>query len=182
MGFIAAPPGRKDTGGGLFWVTLHLFRAPGFPNGSSLRGYHMLAPLDEEGRLDPLRWRRQRGGCPVLRFWTGEPLLVGRLRHRAGGPGGTSWIIDYDPGATDERAGHRLDRYALTPGEQVTLQGADGALTFRVTQVSSRIPPGVRRQLLSASRVLPGLPDQQPAVHRERPALCAGVAASRWYG
>jgi len=173
------PPTREDIGSGLFWVTLRLARATDFPNGSSLRGYHMLAPLDEKGHLDPLRWLRQRDGCPVLRFWAGEPLLVGSLRHRAGGRGGATWIIDYDPGAVhDEEADCRLDGHVMEAGEHVTLRGPDGVSIFRITGVSTRMPAGVRRQLLSSGQALPASPHRRAAERRVRPPPHAATASS----
>ena len=119
-------------------VTLTLARCPDHPDGSAGRGYEITAPLDPDGRLDPALWRETRGHCRVRRFWTGEPDRHGRLKHRAGGAGGATWLIDYDDRRTDDdEPGYRLDTHRFTEGEYVSVHDAEAnALhTFKIAKI-----------------------------------------------
>lgn len=118
-------------------ITLHLARSPGHPEGSESDGYEITAPLDADGRLDPKVWHDQRGHCLVRRFKPGERSRQGRLVHRAGGPGGGTWVIDYDDRREDDdEVGFRLDTHLFRPGEYVSLADEDGELqTYRVVSV-----------------------------------------------
>jgi hypothetical protein len=62
----------------------------------------------------------------------------GMLVHRAGGAGGATWVIDYDPRrTTDDEPGYRLNQHRFVPGEYVSIQDEDEKLhTFQV--VSAR--------------------------------------------
>src|ERR1700733_12337370 len=53
-------------------IVLNLARSREFPDGSSRHGYDFIAPLDYQGRIDPLLWRKNRNYCRVRRFWAGE--------------------------------------------------------------------------------------------------------------
>ncbi len=118
------------------WVTLHLARSPDYPEGSDQHGYNILAPLDGEGHIDQARWKRNKELCIAMRFWAGEPNRYGRLRHRAGGEGGATWVIDYDAATSDDdEAGYKLDRHHFAIGEYLTLGGDHGAHTFRVANM-----------------------------------------------
>jgi hypothetical protein len=150
--------------GGLFWVTLTQAVRPAATQEVDRRSLYLLAPLNSHGRLDPQLWRAQRGGCPVLRISCGQPILIGALRHQAGGTEGSAWIIDYDPSAdADEGYSYRLSAQRLVKDEVVPLVGPDGVRTFRVADISSRIPTEVRRYLLMVSRPLPGWPERSRA-------------------
>ncbi|ACL55467.1 hypothetical protein [Methylobacterium nodulans] len=125
-------------------ITLTLARCAEYPEGSAGRGYQITAPLDPDGHLDQVRWREARDHCRVRRFWTGEPDRHGRLVHRAGGPGGATWLIDYDDRtAEDDETGYRLGVHRFVEGEYVSVRGADedGLHTFRVARVA-RAPGG----------------------------------------
>lgn len=119
-------------------VSLRLARTHDFPEGSAARGYEIVAPLDAEGRLDPAAWRRHREECRVTRVWADEPDRRGRLVHKAGGPNGATWAIDYDARrADDDEAGYRLESHRFAEGEYVSIRDEDGHLqTFRVTKVA----------------------------------------------
>ncbi|WP_159717274.1 hypothetical protein [Geminicoccus flavidas] len=157
--------------GGLFWVTLTQAARPACTRQVGSRSLYLLAPLSGHGRLDPLGWQAQRGGCPVLRISCGQPILIGALRHRAGGAEGSTWIIDYDPSAdAEEGYGYRLDAQRLVKDELVPLVGPDGVRTFQVADISSRIPTVVRRYLLMVSRPLPAWPERRRACMPRRPA------------
>lgn len=124
-------------------ITLHLARTPGFPDGSTSRGYEITAPLDASGHLDAAAWQAQRDRCRVRRFWTGEPDSHGWLVHRAGGAGGATWAIDYDDARSDDdETGFRLSSHKLVPGEYVSIRDAEGELSpFRVALVKPRSGP-----------------------------------------
>lgn len=120
-------------------VTLTLARCPEHAEGSSGRGYEILAPLGSDGQLDAALWQRRRDHCRVRRFWTDEPDRYGRLVHRAGGAHGATWLIDYnDRTNDDDEPGYRLDTHRLVEGEYVSLRDADTGLmrTFKVTRVA----------------------------------------------
>src|SRR4051794_38579517 len=86
--------GKPGSPAKLHRVTLTLARCPEHPDGSSGRGYQIIAPLGPDGHLDVALWHETRDHCRVRRFWTGEPDCHGRLVHRAGGQGGATWLID----------------------------------------------------------------------------------------
>lgn len=118
-------------------ILLHLARNRDFPEGSSERGYEIVAPLTGARHLDVEAWRKHRSDCRVRRFWTGAADRYGRLVHHAGGPGGATWRIDYDDMNGDgDDAAYRLDAHRFEPNEYVTIREADGSVhTFRVAQV-----------------------------------------------
>jgi hypothetical protein len=115
-------------------ITLHLARGKAFPEGSSRHGYEIVAPLDDEGRIDAALWREKRNACVVRRFWGAEPSLRGRLVHRSGGVDGATWGIDYDARThADDEVGFRLGDHAFTVGEYVSIRDPDGEMhTFKV--------------------------------------------------
>lgn len=115
-------------------VILHLARGPGFPQGSTRHGYEMLVPLRPDGHLDAAGCLA--AGSQVRRFWADEPDRLGWLRHRAGGTGGATWVIDYDEmSSDDDEAGYRFDFRAFVPGEYVTIRDLHGSHTLRVDTV-----------------------------------------------
>jgi hypothetical protein len=116
-------------------VTLTLARCREHPDGHAGCGYDIVAPLGPDGRLDVDLWRRARDHCRVRRFWAGEPDRHGRLVHRAGGPGGATWLIDYDDRTReDDEPGFRLGGHRLVVGEYVSIRDAERDLlrTFKV--------------------------------------------------
>src|SRR5258705_7252228 len=76
-------------------ILLHLARSREFPDGSSRHGYDFIAPLDVQGHIDPVLWRKYRDYCRVRRFWDGEDDEVGRLVHKPGGADRGRWVFDY---------------------------------------------------------------------------------------
>lgn len=121
----------------LHHITLHLARCKDYPEGSARFGYEITAPLDAAGRLDDAEWRHVRAQCHVRRFWGEERDRYGLLVHRAGGSGGATWAIDYDPArAFDDEAGYRLNKHRFAEGEYVSIQDEDEELhTFQVVEV-----------------------------------------------
>lgn len=123
----------------LYRITLHLARSREFPDGSDRHGYEILAPLDAEGKLDAVEWKHRKRSCRVRRFWAGEPARQGILIHRAGGPGGATWLIDYDDSTeTDDEAGYRLGSHRFVKGEYVSVKDEDGTMhTFRIDDIAA---------------------------------------------
>jgi hypothetical protein len=120
-------------------ILLNLARDRDHPEGSPSHGYEIVAPLDADSRLDAHAWRDVRTRCLVRRFWNGERDRHGRLVHRAGGPGGGTWLIDYDDRSTaDDEPGYRLNTHRFAKGEYVSIRDSKGAMhTFRVVALEN---------------------------------------------
>jgi hypothetical protein len=115
-------------------ILLSLARSKEFPDGSARHGYDFIAPLDAEGHIDPILWKKYRYYCRVRRFWAGEDDEVGRLVHKPGGAEHARWVFDYNPEEDDDdEGGYRFGTHAFVAGEYVSISGQDGKLhTFRV--------------------------------------------------
>ena len=126
---------------GLKRIRLNLARSKEFPDGSARHGYEFVAPLAEDGHIDPVLWKKQREHCRVRRFWAGEPDEIGHLIHRPGGKAGGVWAFHYDirdadNDPDDDEAGYRFGAHAFVPGEYVSIRDEDGELhTFIVVSV-----------------------------------------------
>jgi hypothetical protein len=83
-------------------ILLNLARSRDFPDGSSRHGYDFIAPLDAQGHIDPVLWKKYRDYCWVRRFWGDEDDEVGRLVHKPGGAEHARWMFDYNPGEDDD--------------------------------------------------------------------------------
>jgi hypothetical protein len=118
-------------------ILLNLARFRDFPDGSSHHGYDFIAPLDPQGDIDPVRWRKYRDYCRVRRFWEGEDDEIGRLVHKPGGAKRGRWVFTYSSDDDDgDEAGYKFGAHAFLPGEYVSIRGQDGKLhTFRVVAV-----------------------------------------------
>ena len=115
-------------------VRLELARDPEFPDGSHVRGYDLIAPLDDKGRIDTKAWKTLRDRCRVRRFWADQGEEIGHIVHKPGG----AWAFHYDirGDAKNDETGFRFESHQFVPGEYVSLKEQDGELrTFRVTSV-----------------------------------------------
>ena len=114
-------------------VRLDLARNPDFPEGSRDHGYEFVAPLTDDGHLDPEEWLQNPDACVVRRFWAGEEDEHGRLVRL----GPDRWVFDYDPTSDDDdEPTFRFDRHSFVPGEYVSITEHDGVeRTFRVVSV-----------------------------------------------
>ena len=120
-------------------IRLELARSKEFPTGSARHGYEFVAPLDDNGHIDPKLWQEHRDHCRVRRFWNDEADEIGRLVHKPGGAEHARWVFDYDPKATDDdESGYRFGTHAFVPGDYVSIRDDDGELhTFQVASVQA---------------------------------------------
>ncbi len=121
-------------------IRLNLARSKQFPAGSDRHGYEFVAPLDDDGHIDPTLWKEHRDHCRVRRFWDDEQE-IGRLVHKPGGSEHARWVFDYDNTTeTDDEAGYRFATHAFVPGEYVSIRDEDEEMhTFRVVSVQPAI-------------------------------------------
>jgi hypothetical protein len=120
-------------------IRLELARSKEFPSGSARHGYHLIAPLDENGHIDPELWRKHQKECRVRRFWGDEEDAIGLLVHKPGCAEHARWLFDYQAGSgEDEEATYRFGAHTLATGEYVSIRDHGGQLhTFKVTSVES---------------------------------------------
>lgn len=114
-------------------IVMELAREPGHPHGDSEERYVLVAPLGDDGRIDPASLADHPAGGRVVRDLDGV-RSIGQLVH---GPGGR-WWFRYEGAAGDpeDELVFRLANEHLQPGEYVSIVRDDGAHPFRVTQVS----------------------------------------------
>jgi len=121
-------------------IRLELARDREHPDGSKRHGYEFVGPLDEEGRLDPVLWKKYRDRCRVRRFWLNEDDELGHLVRKPGG----HWAFHYDINgdADDDEGGYRLGNHKFTVGEYVSIREHEDDVmrTFRVVRVEA-LPP-----------------------------------------
>lgn len=113
-------------------VVLRLARNPGYPDGDPEQGYVITAPLDANGRLDPVQWKASKAACTVVRFKPGtEKDADGWLTHR-----GSNWYFRYDEEEEgDDEPVFRLGDHSLNIGDYITIHESDGVdMTYRVTE------------------------------------------------
>ena len=116
-------------------IRLVLARSRAFPVGSSEHGYEFVAPLDQDGHLDPEVWRDYRDNCRVKRFWDGEDDELGWLVYRSVGEAG-HWRFYYEKPFPDDEIGYRLEAHTFRNGEYVSIRDEDGEThTFQVASV-----------------------------------------------
>ena len=122
-------------------IRLELARDREHPEGSARHGYEFVGPLDENGHLDPVAWKKHRERCRVRRFWVNEADEIGHLVRKPGG----QWAFHYGAGGdTDEdEGGYRFGNHTFTVGEYVSIREHDEDVmrTFRVVRVEA-LPPG----------------------------------------
>jgi hypothetical protein len=114
-------------------IRLELARNAEYPEGSANHGYAFVAPLTDDGHLDPAGWKEARSDCTVRRFWAGDDDEHGHLVHHRG----HNWAFHYAGMAEDdEEPIFRFDRHRFVVGEYVSITEHDGVQrTFRVAEV-----------------------------------------------
>jgi hypothetical protein len=115
-------------------IRLELAREPGHPEGEWNVAYIMVAPLDDEGRIDPDQWKKHRDACRVARLRPNEPESRGHLVHRPGG----SWAFQYDISgeARSDESGYHFQDERFVLDEYVSIKDGGKMRTFRVVGVS----------------------------------------------
>lgn len=115
-------------------IRLELAREPGHPEGEANVAYVMVAPLDDDGRIDAEVWKKHREACRVARFRPHEEDSRGHLIHRPGG----SWAFQYDIAGADrpDEAGYHFQNERFVLDEYVSINDAGKMHTFRVVGVS----------------------------------------------
>jgi hypothetical protein len=114
-------------------IRLELARNAEYPEGSANHGYAFVAPLTDDGHLDPVGWSENKSDCIVRRFWAGDDDEHGHLVHHRG----HNWAFHYAGMAEDdEEPIFRFDRHRFAVGEYVSITEHDGVQrTFRVAEV-----------------------------------------------
>lgn len=112
-------------------IRLSLAREKGHPAGSTDEGFDILAPLDPEGRLDPVEWKSHQAACRVRHFRPGQEDRIGRLRRKPGG----QWYFDYESGDADDELGFRFSEERFVTGEYVSLGRPGRMHTFQIARV-----------------------------------------------
>jgi hypothetical protein len=117
-------------------IRLELARDADFPSGSAQHGYELIAPLNDDGRVDAKEWKRQRDKCRVVRFWGSAEHEHGHLVRGAG----NNWVLHYEKEGDidiDDETGYRFADHVFQLGEYVSIREADQEMrTFRVVHVS----------------------------------------------
>ena len=118
-------------------IRLQLARSKAFPSGSDRHGYDLIAPLDENGHIDPELWRRHQKECRVRRFWANEEDAIGLLVHKPGGAEHARWMFEYGARSNeDSEPGYRFGAHTFAVGEYVSIYDHGGQLhAFKVTSV-----------------------------------------------
>ena len=113
-------------------IRLELAREPGHPHGDAGDGWDVVAPLDDDGRLDLDAFLAAPERCFVRRFIRDETIATGRLRHTVG----DRWLLDLDGRDDLDATGFRLSDERFTVGEYVSLLSDGGqAHTYGVERV-----------------------------------------------
>lgn len=112
-------------------VRLLLARERDHPHGRPNEGYDLLVPLDRDGRLDTVTWKKHQAVCRVRRFGGDGEERIGRLRRRKG----EQWYFDYEEGENDDEIGFRLGEECFVTGEYVSIRHDQTMRTYQVARV-----------------------------------------------
>ena len=114
-------------------IRLELAREPGHPHGDASDGWDLVAPLDDEGRLDLDACVAAPERCFVRRFIRDATIATGRLRHTVG----NQWLLDLDGRDDLDATGFRLGEERFIVGEYVSIISAGGQThTYGVERVA----------------------------------------------
>ena len=112
-------------------IRIDLAREPDHPEGAHDIAYVLVAPLDDDGHIDPELWREHREASRVARLRPGEVTVHGHLVHRWGG----SWAFEYGANIPDE-PGYHFNDERFVPGEYVSVNEKGRMRPFRVVSVA----------------------------------------------
>jgi hypothetical protein len=119
---------------GLKRIVMRLARNPGteFAEGDDHRGYALVAPLTDDGKLDAAAFRAHKGEFKVRHFAPDEDPQEGRLARQ-----GERWYFDYGDGGEADEPLYRIGQHRFAVGEYVSVTDEDGRLlTYKVTDVT----------------------------------------------
>ena len=113
-------------------IRLELARERAHPGGDTGIAYVIVAPLDPDGKIDPVLWKKHRRACRIARLRPDSDDSLGQLVHRPGG----AWAFHYDraPFLTDEVGYHFADE-CFVQGEYVSIKEGRDTHTYRVVSV-----------------------------------------------
>jgi hypothetical protein len=113
-------------------IRIALAREPGHPEGDDDVAYIFVAPVDAEGRIDPI-WRAHREACRVARQRPNQQDQHGHLVYHPGG----AWGFHYDGEANlPDEAGYHFADERFVVGEYVSINERGRMHTYRVTSMS----------------------------------------------
>jgi hypothetical protein len=113
-------------------IHLELAVARGDGEGDMGAAYTIIAPLDQNGRIDPMLWRNFCDACRVARSRPGEDDFLGHLVYHLGG----GWAVRYDWKPNMREIGFHLADERFLAGEHVSINENGKTLTYRVVSVS----------------------------------------------
>ncbi|MGQ0681128.1 hypothetical protein [Bradyrhizobium sp.] len=112
-------------------IRIELAREQGHPEGAHDIAYVLVAPLNDDGRIDAEAWRQRREACRVARLRPGADTVHGHLVHRRGG----AWAFEYEANIPDE-GGYHFNEERFVPGEYVSVNEEGRMHPFRVVSVA----------------------------------------------
>jgi hypothetical protein len=112
-------------------IRIELARESSHPGGAHGIAFVIVAPLDDDGHIDPELWQRHREACRVARLRPNAATVHGHLVHRRGG----TWAFEYDDNIPDE-PGFHFSEERFVPGEYVSINEEGGMHPFRVVAVA----------------------------------------------
>jgi hypothetical protein len=118
---------------GLNRIVMRLARNPGteFADGDDHRGYTLVAPLTDDGKLDDAAFRAHKAEFTVRHFAPDEDPTEGKLARR-----GERWFFDYGEDGDGDEPLYRIGQHRFAVGEYVSITDEDGRLlTYKVTEV-----------------------------------------------
>ena len=105
-------------------IRLELARTAEYPNGNPAHGYEFIAPLGDDGHIDPEQWRKHRDACTVRRFEPRKDDEHGHLIHTQGRRWAFHYVDESEP--VGDESGYRFDSHVFRPGEYVSVLEHDG--------------------------------------------------------
>jgi len=114
-------------------IHLELAGGHGHPEDNIGVAYTIIAPLDENGWIDPMLWRAFRDACQVARLRPGEDNFLGHLVYHLSG--GWAFHYDWNPSMPDE-IGFQFADERFVEGEYVSINENGKMHTYRVVSVS----------------------------------------------